>query len=97
MGCSSGNASEEKGFQKTGDPKKDFFYCFDAQEIQIIEEKKTKVSSSPETDCKDLYSRFEIDYTKEKDENLILKQYIALYVKENYVGDISLEDIQFSY
>ena len=94
MGCSSGNASEEKGFQKTGDPKKDFFYCFDAQEIQIIEEKKTKVSSSPETDCKDLYSRFEIDYTKEKDENLILKQYIALYVKENYVGDISLEDIQ---
>ena len=42
MGCSSGNASEEKGFQKTGDPKKDFFYCFDAQEIQIIEEKRLK-------------------------------------------------------
>ena len=29
MGCSSENAKEEKLFQKTGEPKRDFFYCFD--------------------------------------------------------------------
>ena len=40
MGCSSGNAIEENKFQKTGNPKRDFFYCFDDQEVQLIEEKK---------------------------------------------------------
>jgi len=42
----------------------------------------------------DLYSRFEIDYTKEKDENLILKQYIAIYAKKDYSGAYVLDDIQ---
>ena len=39
MGCSSGNAMEENRFQKTGNPNRDFFYCFDDQEVKIIEEK----------------------------------------------------------
>ena len=79
MGSSSGNATEENKFQKTGNPKRDFFYCFDDQEVQLIEEKKKKCES-PDGDYSDLYCRFEIDYTKEKDENLILKEYIAVYV-----------------
>ena len=39
MGCTSGNAFEEKSFQKTGNPKSNFFYCFDDQEVKIIEER----------------------------------------------------------
>ena len=93
MGCSSGNAIEENKFQKTGNPKRDFFYCFDDQEVQLIEEKKKKCES-PDGDYSDLYCRFEIDYTKEKDENLILKEYIAVYVLEDYVGDYVVDDIQ---
>ena len=92
MGCSSGNAIEENKFQKTGNPKRDFFYCFDDQEVQLIEEKKK--CESPDGDYSDLYCRYEIDYTKEKDENLILKQYIAVYVLENYAGDYVVDDIQ---
>ena len=94
MGCSSENAMEEKRFQKTGNPKRDFFYCFDDQEVQIIEEKKKKFTEPPDGDYTDLYCRYEIDYTKEKDENLILKQYIAVYVKEDYAGDYVVDDIQ---
>ena len=93
MGCSSGNAIEENKFQKTGNPKRDFFYCFDDQEVQLIEEKKKKCDS-PDGDYSDLYSRYEIDYTKEKDESLILKQYIAVYVLEDYAGDYVVDDIQ---
>ena len=43
MGCSSGSSLEEKKFRKTGDPKKDFFYCFDDEEIKIIEEKRIEL------------------------------------------------------
>ena len=92
MGCTSGNALGEKSFQKTGNPKRDFFYCFDDQEVQLIEEKKK--CESPDGDYSDLYCRYEMDYTKEKDENLILKQYIAVYVLENYAGDYVVDDIQ---
>ena len=96
MGCSTGNALEEKKFQKTGNPKRDFFYCFDDEEIKIIEERRKEgPSSSPDMDYMDLYSRFEIDYTKEKDENLILKQYIAVYAKKDYSGAYVLDDIQY--
>ena len=95
MGCTSGNTSEEKCFQKTGNPKRDFFYCFDDQEVEIIEERKKQIESPPEEDYTDLYSRFEIDYTKEKDENLILKQYIAVFIKEDYVGYYYLDDVRF--
>ena len=56
--------------------------------------KKKKKCESPDGDYSDLYCRYEIDYTKEKDENLILKQYIAVYVLENYAGDYVVDDIQ---
>ena len=95
MGCSSGNDIEENQFPKTGDPKRDFFYCFDDQEVKIIEERKKLIESPPEEDYTDLYSRFEIDYINEKDENLILKQYIAVYIKEDYVGLYVLDDVRF--
>jgi hypothetical protein len=81
----------EKSIPKTGNPKKDFFYCFDDEEIKLIEERKKKAQSSTEDiETVDLYSRFEIDYRKEKDENVILKHYMAIYVKKNYTGDMLL-------
>ena len=96
MGCSSGSSLEEKKFRKTGDPKKDFFYCFDDEEIKIIEEKKNRIIEiSEEYGYMDLYSRFEIDYTKEKDDKLIVKQYLASYAKKTYTGDHSLDDIRY--
>ena len=93
MGCSSENAKEEKPFQKTGDPKRDFFYCFDDQEVKIIEERRKQLPSCPEATMQ-LYSRFEIDYAKEKDENLIVKQYIAICFKLDFDGEYYLDDIQ---
>ena len=85
----------EKSIPKTGNPKKDFFYCFDDEEIKLIEERKKKAQSSTEDiETVDLYSRFEIDYRKEKDENVILKHYMAIYVKKNYTGDYVVDDIQ---
>ena len=93
MGCSSGNALEENRFQKTGDPKRDFFYCFDDEEVKIIEERRKQFPScSGET--LQLYSRFEIDYSKEKDEKVIVKQYLALCTRENYTNEYYLDDIQ---
>ena len=94
MHSSKGNAFKEKRFPKTSNPKRDFFYCFNDEEIKIIEERRKQVASSPDTDYMDLYNRFEIDYTKEKDENLILKQYMAIYAKKDYAGDYVLDDIQ---
>ena len=93
MGCSSGNALEENRFQKTGDPKRDFFYCFDDEEFKIIEERRKQFSSCPEETMK-LYSRFEIDYSKEKNENVIIKQYFAICTKENFTNEYYLDDIQ---
>ena len=93
MGCSSGNDIEENQFPKTGDPKRDFFYCFDDQEAKIIEERRKQLPSCPEKTLK-LYSRFEIDYAKEKDENLVIKQYIAICFKLDYDGEYYLDDIQ---
>ena len=93
MGCSSGNAMEENRFQKTGNPNRDFFYCFDDQEVKIIEERRKQLSSCPEETLQ-LYSRFEMDYTKEKDENLIIKQYFVLCLKEEFSGEYYLDDIQ---
>ena len=93
MGCSSGNAMEENRFQKTGNPNRDFFYCFDDQEVKIIEERRKQLSSCPEETLQ-LYSRFEMDYTKEKEENLIIKQYFVLSLKEEFSGEYYLDDIQ---
>ena len=93
MGCSSGKAIEENLFPKTSNPKSDFFYCFDDQEVKIIEERRKQLSSYPEPTMQ-LYSRFEIDYSKEKDENLILKQYIAMCFKLDFDGEYYLDDIQ---
>ena len=93
MGCSSGNALEENIFKKAGDPKRDFFYCFDDEEVKIIEERRKQFPScSGET--LQLYSRFEIDYSKEKDEKVIVKQYLALCTRENYTNEYYLDDIQ---
>ena len=93
MGCSSGNALEENRFQKTGNPNRDFFYFFDDQEVKIIEERRKQLLSCPEETLQ-LYSRFEMDYTKEKDENLIINQYFVLSLKEEFSGEYYLDDIQ---
>ena len=93
MGCSSGKAIEENLFPKTSNPKSDFFYCFDDQEVKIIEERRKQLSSYPEPTMQ-LYSRFEIDYEKEKDENIIIKQYIVMCFKLDFDGEYYLDDIQ---
>ena len=90
MGCSSTNALKEKSYPKTGDPKKDFFYCFDEEEIKLIEERKNKSSDPSYTD---LYSRYEFDYAGGRDD-VIVKQYLAVHLGNEFNGEYTNEDIQ---
>ena len=48
MGCGSPNVKTgifpgEDEFKPTSDPKKDFFYFFDDEEIKLIEERRNEV------------------------------------------------------
>lgn len=93
MGCGSSNATlEKKEFKKTGDSKKDFFYCFDDEEIKLIEERRNNILST-DSKLEELYDKFELDYINEKDDTINVKQYLALYVS-NYTGIFSQDTMQ---
>ena len=84
------NDKEEKisNGQKSSNPKvvkkEDFFYCFDEEEIKIIEEKVSNISSYKYNNFIKLYNKFIIDYLNEKDDTIIVKQYKMLYVNEDF-------------
>ena len=92
MGCGSPSVKTgvypgEEVYKPTGDPKKDFFYCFDDEEIKLIEEKKSDDISDESQNYIILYNKFKFDYLKEQDETIFLKQYSALNVDKNYTGE----------
>ena len=90
MGCSSPSEEtpnfpgEEEYNKPKGDPKKDFFYCFDDKEIELIE---NKCNQSCEDDYTYLYNKYKFDFLKEKNDTIFMKIYVVLYVKEDFIGE----------
>ena len=102
MGCGSPSVKTgifpgEDEFKPTGDPKKDFFYCFDDEEIKLIEERKIKRKNDDFEKYLKLYNKFKFDYLKELDDTIFLKQYTALSVKKNFTGEYRFKSDLFSF
>jgi len=93
MGCGSPkiktgvSPGEEEIYKPTGDPKKDFFYCFDDEEIKIIEEKERDLLESEIEKYLKIYNKFKFDYLKELNDTIYLKQYTALIIAKGYTGE----------
>ena len=45
----------------------------------------------------DLYSRIEFDYTREKDDNVIVRQYSAVYIGKDFKDKYTSDNIQNFY
>ena len=64
--------------------KKEFYYCFDDDEVKIIEEKVNNIKSFKFENYIQLYNKCIIDYKNEKNDITTVKQYKALYVNDDY-------------
>ena len=102
MGCGSPSVKTgifpgEDEFKPTGDPKKDFFYCFDDEEIKLIEERKNERKNDDFEKYLKLYNKFKFDYLKELDDTIFLKQYTALLVKKSFTGEYRFKSDLFNF
>ena len=102
MGCGSPSVKTgifpgEDEFKPTGDPKKDFFYCFDDEEIKLIEERKNERKNENFEKYLKLYNKFKFDYLKELDDTIFLKQYTALLVKKSFTGEYRFKSELFDF
>ena len=103
MGCGSPSVKTgifpgEDEFKPTGDPKKDFFYCFDDEEIKLIEERRNEeISDDDDIKYLKLYNKFKFDYLKELDDTIFIKQYSALLVNKSFTGEYRFKSELFNF
>ena len=70
--------------------KRQFFYCFTDEEIQLIEERANEITKYEYSNYLSLYSKFIVDYTEENNEKLPITEYMAVYVDEKYNDQINI-------
>ena len=70
--------------------KRQFFYCFTDEEIQLIEERANEITKYEYSNFISLYSKFIVDYTEENNDKLAIKEYMVVYVDEKYNDQINI-------
>ena len=70
--------------------KRQFFYCFTDEEIQLIEERANEITKYEYNNYLSLYSKFIVDYTEENNDKLAITEYMAVYIDEKYNDQINI-------
>ena len=70
--------------------KRQFFYCFTDEEIQLIEERANEITKYEYSNFISLYSKFIVDYTEENNDKLAIKEFMVVYVDEKYNDQINI-------
>ena len=70
--------------------KRQFFYCFTDEEIQLIEERSNEITKYEYNNYLSLYSKFIVDYTEENNDKLPITEYMAVYIDEKYNDQINI-------